>query len=97
MLPLTRARGTLRNAARAPEQRTRQQREAVGVELYGFQQTLAKLQMGLERAHATYDDTNRARCVRTVCHAACEGAAAIGRLGFGFGPCRQPPAHRSCS
>lgn len=43
-------------------QRTQQQREAVGVELYGYQQTLAKLQMALEKAQESYAESNATRC-----------------------------------
>ncbi len=35
-------------------QRAKQQREAVGVELYGYQQNLAKLQVALERTQENY-------------------------------------------
>lgn len=36
-------------------------REAVGVELYGFQQNLAKLQLALEKTHETYQTINQVR------------------------------------
>jgi hypothetical protein len=42
-------------------QRTQQRREAVGVELYGYQQTLARLQLALAKAQESYGDTNGAR------------------------------------
>ena len=46
----------------APQaQRTQQRRESVGVELYGYQQTLARLQLALEKAQPNYEDTNRMR------------------------------------
>jgi hypothetical protein len=36
-------------------------RESIGVELYGFQQGLAKLQMQLESTHQNYQAINRVR------------------------------------
>ncbi|GBF90586.1 hypothetical protein Rsub_03158 [Raphidocelis subcapitata] len=41
--------------------RAQQQREAVGVELYGFQQTLAKLQLALAKAQEGLAETSEAR------------------------------------
>lgn len=35
-------------------QSAKAQRESIGVELYGFQQTLAKLQLALEQTHQNY-------------------------------------------
>lgn len=42
-------------------QRAKKQREEVGVELYGFQQNLAKLQMSLERAQGNYQSLSESR------------------------------------
>jgi chromosome segregation ATPase len=42
-------------------QKAKQSREAVGVELYGFQQALAKLQTTLESAQHNYQTINAAR------------------------------------
>lgn len=36
-------------------------REAIGVELYGFQQNLAKLQTALEQSHLNYQNVNDTR------------------------------------
>lgn len=59
-------------------QRTQQQREAVGVELYGYQQTLAKLQMALEKAQESYAESNATRCGHAcVCTHACLLASCI--------------------
>ncbi|KXZ41238.1 hypothetical protein GPECTOR_620g711 [Gonium pectorale] len=50
----------LREKANALKQ-AKAKREALGVELYGFQQNLAKLQLALEQTHQTYQVINRAR------------------------------------
>lgn len=42
-------------------QRAKKQREEVGVELYGFQHNLAKLQMSLEKAQGNYQSLSSAR------------------------------------
>lgn len=42
-------------------QQAKARREALGVELYGFQQNLAKLQLNLETTHQNYQVINRAR------------------------------------
>lgn len=42
-------------------QRAKKQREEVGVELYGFQQSLAKLQMSLEKAQGNYQSLSESR------------------------------------
>ena len=42
-------------------QKAKNEREAVGVELYGFQQTLAKLQMSLEAAQGNFQNINTIR------------------------------------
>jgi hypothetical protein len=42
-------------------QRAKKQREEVGVELYGFQQNLAKLQMSLEKAQGNYQSLSDSR------------------------------------
>lgn len=47
-------------------QRAKKQREEVGVELYGYQQNLAKLQMSLEAAHDKYQQLSTARQQVTV-------------------------------
>jgi ElaB/YqjD/DUF883 family membrane-anchored ribosome-binding protein len=44
-----------------PPQLAKKQREAVGVELYGFQQTLAKLQMSLQTTQANHRSLSAAR------------------------------------
>ncbi|PNH05352.1 Coiled-coil domain-containing protein 40 [Tetrabaena socialis] len=50
----------LREKANALKQ-AKAKREALGVELYGFQQNLAKLQLSLEQTHQDYQVINRAR------------------------------------
>jgi hypothetical protein len=57
-------------------QRAQQQREALGVELYGFQQTLAKLQLALAKAREGLAETSDARC-RWRAHAACAAAHVV--------------------
>lgn len=42
-------------------QRAKKQREEVGVELYGFQQNLAKLQLSLEKAQGNYQSLSSSR------------------------------------
>lgn len=42
-------------------QRAKKQREEVGVELYGFQQNLAKLQLSLEKAQGNYQSLSDSR------------------------------------
>jgi hypothetical protein len=42
-------------------QQALKRREAVGVELYGFQQSLAKLQLTLERSQETYNAISQRR------------------------------------
>lgn len=42
-------------------QRAQKQREEIGVELYGFQQSLAKLQLLLERAQGSYASAQEER------------------------------------
>lgn len=42
-------------------QRAKKEREETGVELYGAQQQLANLQIGLEKAHETYDQISVVR------------------------------------
>lgn len=39
----------------------KKRREDIGVELYNFQQQLAKLQMALERTHDEFSNLNRSR------------------------------------
>ena len=55
--PLTRA----RDVAFGPAQQAKKRREEVGVDLYNFQQQLAKLQMQLEKAHEDFAVLTRAR------------------------------------
>ncbi|KAK9829105.1 hypothetical protein WJX72_003917 [[Myrmecia] bisecta] len=52
--------GELREKAGALKQ-VKRKREDVGVELYGFQQQLAQLQMGLEKARENHDLINKIR------------------------------------
>ncbi|KAG2423494.1 hypothetical protein HXX76_015242 [Chlamydomonas incerta] len=56
----TRLQEELREKANALKQ-AKARREALGVELYGFQQNLAKLQLNLETTHQNYQVINRAR------------------------------------
>jgi hypothetical protein len=42
-------------------QRAKKKREDIGVELYGFQQSLAKLQLQLEQTHQNFQVINRVR------------------------------------
>ncbi|GIL43650.1 hypothetical protein Vafri_1318 [Volvox africanus] len=55
-----RLREELREKANALQQ-AKSKREALGVELYGFQQNLAKLQLSLEQTHQNYQVINRER------------------------------------
>jgi nitrate reductase assembly molybdenum cofactor insertion protein NarJ len=50
-------------------QNAKAKREAIGVELYGFQQNLAKLQLSLEQTHQNYQIISKVRA--QVCHTAC--------------------------
>ncbi|GLC36058.1 hypothetical protein PLESTB_000533200 [Pleodorina starrii] len=56
----TRLQEELREKVNALKQ-AKSKREALGVELYGFQQNLAKLQLSLEQTHQNYQVINRAR------------------------------------
>ena len=42
-------------------QSAKTKREAIGVELYGFQQNLAKLQLQLEQSHQQFQAVSRTR------------------------------------
>lgn len=42
-------------------QNAKTKRETIGVELYGFQQNLAKLQLNLEQTHQNYQIISKAR------------------------------------
>lgn len=42
-------------------QNAKSKRESIGVELYGFQQNLAKLQLSLEQTHQNYQMINKMR------------------------------------
>ncbi|GFR48625.1 hypothetical protein Agub_g10540 [Astrephomene gubernaculifera] len=56
----TRLQEELREKTNALQQ-AKTKREALGVELYGFQQNLAKLQLALEQTHQNYQVINRTR------------------------------------
>lgn len=56
----TRLQEELREKANALKQ-AKTKREALGVELYGFQQNLAKLQLALEQTHQNYQVINQTR------------------------------------
>ena len=71
-------------------QRTQQQRETVGVELYGYQQTLAKLQNALDKARDTYAGASSTRC---ACGARNGGACAAGGTNIACGAPLPPTRH----
>lgn len=76
----------MHHAMRPDSQNAKEKRESIGVELYGFQQNLAKLQLSLEQTHQNYQIINKMRTQVRLC----PGAGKHGTCHIIHGPTHSP-------